>query len=62
LINKAKAYNDKWTEDIIKEKIFCVMSMFNIDYIPSSVQIRQSQISGLDGAISRTGGFIKNGI
>jgi len=46
-------------EQVIQENILKVISSLNIDYMPTSVQIRQSKISGLDNAISATGGFYK---
>lgn len=44
-------------EQVIQENISKVVSALNINYMPSSVQIRQSKISGLDNAISATGGY-----
>lgn len=46
----------QWTEDIVKEKILKVMSVLNINYMPSLLQIEQLKVAGLGTAIGRTGG------
>ncbi len=52
-------HGNVWNDELIKEKIYKVISILNIDYMPSSSEVRQTKISGLDGAITRTGGYIE---
>jgi anionic cell wall polymer biosynthesis LytR-Cps2A-Psr (LCP) family protein len=48
-----------WNEDIIKSNILEAVKILNLNRMPTSREIRSLQISGLDGAISDTGGYIK---
>jgi len=47
------------TEKDIKEGIYRVIRYYNIDHMPTSNQVRQSEEKGLSSAIERTGGYIK---
>lgn len=49
-------YNYK--EEEIEQQIYQVMKILNLDRMPTSREVRYSTISGLDPAISRTGGYI----
>jgi len=47
-----------WTENNIENSIFKAMSILNIQRMPTSKETRITNISGLDGAISDSGGYI----
>lgn len=46
-------------EQKIENYIYEVMRALNIDRMPTSKEVRDTKIPGLDSAISRTGGYVK---
>lgn len=48
-----------WTNELIAEKVKEVIKILNISRMPTSNEVRMLNISGLDGAISRFGGYPK---
>lgn len=49
----------EWTESLIQDKILEITKILGIDRMPTSKEVRNLDITGLEPVIERSGGYIK---